>query len=121
MLDFDFSERDKEKYIRKARKRLDEAGVTFLRPDPSAIGARGWDCTTKKADAVIVHMMPYPKGRWTRKKEAQCREVKGWRIQKQAVPANGWRGHTMAPEVPETVVRSRIEFTDGRGRHGTES
>ena len=77
---FDGSEKDRERFYKKAEKLLLEAGVTYTSVDRTIYGVKGWDLGETHAKEVQVFLTDIKQSSLTSKRKAQLERIPGLEI-----------------------------------------
>lgn len=72
---FDGSEKDRERFYKKAEKLLLEAGVTYTSVDRTIYGVKGWDTEETHAKEVHVFLTDIKRSDLTKKRREQLEKI----------------------------------------------
>lgn len=72
---FAWTEKDKERFFKRAERQLKAAGIDFVQVDRSQIGVKEWDAEKQTAGTVYVWLTSYPYNHFSTRKRGLLKKV----------------------------------------------
>lgn len=75
---FNWGEKEKEKFYRKAEKELREAEISFIAVDRNKFGVRGWNEKDHTVQAVVISLQTYSYKKLNKDQKSRLKKLKNW-------------------------------------------
>lgn len=72
---FAWTEKDKERFFKRAERQLKAAGIDFVQVDRSQIGVKEWDAEKQTAGTVYVWLTSYPYNHFSTRKRGLLKRL----------------------------------------------
>lgn len=111
---FAWTEKDKERFFKRAERQLKAAGIDFVQVDREQIGVKEWNAEKQTAGAVYVWLTSYPYNHFSTRKRGLLKRLcqdchnkehhaKNVRAKRYAFTADG----ELIPPIQKNIFRSR--------------
>ena len=75
---FAWTEKDKERFFKRAERQLKAAGIDFVQVDREQIGVKEWNAEKQTAGAVYVWLTSYPYNHFSTRKRGLLKRLGNW-------------------------------------------
>ena len=75
---FAWTEKDKERFFKRAERQLKVAGIDFVQVDREQIGVKEWNAEKQTAGAVYVWLTSYPYNHFSTRKRGLLKRLGNW-------------------------------------------
>ena len=72
---FAWTEKDKERFFKRAERQLKAAGIDFVQVDREQIGVKEWNAEKQTAGAVYVWLTSYPYNHFSTRKRGLLKRL----------------------------------------------
>lgn len=103
---FNWKGNEKERFFKRAERKLKKAGIDFVGVDRTKFGVRGWNEQAGTVDAVIVTLTSYPYQNFNNTKKIKLMKLGNWKC------TDNYRKGFEKP----TFMHSQLIITETRGR-----
>lgn len=86
---FAWTEKDKERFFKRAERQLKAAGIDFVQVDREQIGVKEWNAEKQTAGAVYVWLTSYPYNHFSTRKRGLLKRL-GKRNNEKRKPLRYW-------------------------------